>query len=429
MCASSSALTEARRAAVIVVLLCASAVFASDWYVSDASGIALETSTSGRALKLDYGLSIDTFGLAETKGISGTKGPGEISGRNKPPAGAVPVPETVRAAVPVGGSIELRTLYEKGVVLRQRYTALDSAGNERFVETHEKEGGIERERYDALRHFVEEGRFRADGSGTVIRYTYSVSRLERAEAFSIAIEAVDGAAAKTTETPLWTETYQYMRSGALRSVERTPVSSDGKEPAKGATETTRFNTLQGVPRLLVTRSADGSSTRTRYDEAGKVLETATFDPSGKRISVAEVTTNVDAGETKTASIVKSTEADGTVVETGHDERGRVVSERRITADGAVLSETLTVWTKNRVASIETVAGGQTRRTEYEYDAAEKRTMERNYRNGVLERSVRSVGGEDTEELYSDGVPVLRAVWVGGRKVSEQRIRKGGETSR
>lgn len=413
---------------MIVVLLCASAVFASDWYVSDASGIALETSTAGRALKLDYGLSIETFGPDAVKGLAAKK-LGVAPGRGTSAVKDVSVPETVSAAVSVGGSIELRTLYEKGVVSRRRYAALDAAGGERLVETHGKDGGVERERYDALRHFVEEGRFDADGSGTVIRYTYSASRLVRAQAFSVAVEAAEGAEAKLRETPLWTESYRYLRSGALRSVERKASASDGNDAAVGAAETARFDTFRGMPRLLVTRSADGSSSRTRYDEAGKVLETATFDPSGKRLSVAEVTTNVDTGEAGPASLVKSTEADGTIVETGHDERGRVVSERRISADGAVLSETRTLWSKNRVASIETVVGAETRRTEYEYDAAEKRTMERNYRNGVLERSVRSIGGEDTEELYSDGTPVLRAVWVGGRKVSEQRLRKGGETSR
>lgn len=413
---------------MIVVLLCASAIFASDWYVSDASGIALETSTAGRALKLDYGLSIETFGPDAVKGLAAKK-LGVAPGRGTSAVKDLSVPETVRAAVSVGGSIELRTLYEKGVVSRRRYAALDAAGGERLVETHGKDGGVERERYDALRHFVEEGRFDADGSGTVIRYTYSASRLVRAQAFSVAVEAAEGAEAKLRETPLWTESYRYLRSGALRSVERKAVAPGGSDAAVGATETARFDTFRGVPRLLVTRSADGSSSRTRYDEAGKVLETATFDPSGKRLSVAEVTTNVDTGEAGPASLVKSTEADGTIVETGHDERGRVVSERRISADGAVLSETRTLWSKNRVASIETVVGTETRRTEYEYDAAEKRTMERNYRNGVLERSVRSIGGEDTEELYSDGTPVLRAVWVGGRKVSEQRLRKGGETSR
>jgi YD repeat-containing protein len=393
---SSSVSTERLRAAFIVVFVgfTISAALAADWYVSDASGMALERSTRSLASRLEYSLSIETALDSDS------------------------VPAGMRGAMPSGGTIELRTLYERGEVRRRRWAALDSDGFERLVETRWTDGTITRERYDASLRFVEEARLGADGAGTVIRYFYAGSRLERAEAFAVA----------GGETPIWTETYRYLRSGALLSVERTKVTPEGEKPSTEATEAVRFDTALGVPRTLVTRSADGSGSRTRYDASGRVAERATLDATGKPVVVAEVMK--DAGETKKSagSIVRSTEA-GITVETGLDERSRIIWERRTDEGGALLSETHTVWSENRIASVEIVVGAETRRTEYEYDAAGNRMMERNYRNGALERSVRRSGDEDTEELYSDGVPVLRAVWVGGRKVSERRLRKGEGTIR
>ncbi len=376
-----------RRALVAALVLGrAVAAGAQEWYVSDASGIALERTTEAVARRLDFALSVRT-------------------------AAAEGAPAPVRAAVPVGGSLELKTLYEKGTEVRSRWAALDAAGFERYAEQRSADGNFGYERYDASRRFIEEGRS-AGGSLTVIRYAYAGDRLVRAEAYAVVGDA---------EKPLWVETYRYLRSGALRSVERTYPA--GTEGGKTVTEGARFEAPRGLPRLLDLRSADGSRITTVYDAFGRVVSREAFDAAGKPIGSAEVATYA-TGAAGPRSVVRSEEG-GATVETGLDDRGRALHEIRRDAEGNVLSETSTVWKENRIASIETVAGGLTRRTEYEYDEGGNRLMERNYRDGNLERTVRRSGGEETEELYSGGVAVLRAVWVDGRKVSEQRLRKNG----
>jgi hypothetical protein len=50
-------------------------------------------------------------------------------------------------------------------------------------------------------------------------------------------------------------------------------------------------------------------------------------------------------------------------------------------------------------------------------------MEKDYNKDVLERTVASEGNKDTETLYIDGAPVLRAYYEDGRKVKEVQIRE------
>jgi hypothetical protein len=66
-------------------------------------------------------------------------------------------------------------------------------------------------------------------------------------------------------------------------------------------------------------------------------------------------------------------------------------------------------------------------TEYEYNKAGDRIEEKNYRNEVLERTVRKEGETEVEVLYMKEKPILRAVWEEGRKISEERISSLGRT--
>jgi hypothetical protein len=107
-----------------------------------------------------------------------------------------------------------------------------------------------------------------------------------------------------------------------------------------------------------------------------------------------------------------------------DERGRILTETRRDAEGAVVSETRQTWNGDRLASVVWKSGATERRTEFEYNQNNDRISERNYNNGVLERTVRQDSAEpnrEIEELYLNGVPMLRAVWENGVKVSEERL--------
>jgi hypothetical protein len=59
--------------------------------------------------------------------------------------------------------------------------------------------------------------------------------------------------------------------------------------------------------------------------------------------------------------------------------------------------------------------------EFEYDNDGNRIVERNFRNGILERSVTAQNGMDIEEIFMNGRLVLRAFWEDGVKISEERI--------
>jgi hypothetical protein len=79
------------------------------------------------------------------------------------------------------------------------------------------------------------------------------------------------------------------------------------------------------------------------------------------------------------------------------------------------------WSGDRIIAVLKIEGDVEKLTEYEYDSDGKRKTQRDIHNGVLERMVRIDGSKETEELYMNGVVVLRAFWEDGRKISEERV--------
>ncbi|MDR2730436.1 MAG: hypothetical protein LBB81_06000 [Treponema sp.] len=106
-----------------------------------------------------------------------------------------------------------------------------------------------------------------------------------------------------------------------------------------------------------------------------------------------------------------------------DERGRIITQTLADDDGTVIWEIKNNWSRDRILSISKKENGIELLTEFEYDSGGKRIIERNIKNGALERIVRTENNIDIEELYIDNVMVLRAVWEDGRKKSETRIRR------
>jgi hypothetical protein len=103
-----------------------------------------------------------------------------------------------------------------------------------------------------------------------------------------------------------------------------------------------------------------------------------------------------------------------------DERGRIIDETYYDKEDVLLGTLNNAWSGDRLDSV-SWKGDEERLTEYEYDADGDRTAERNYRGGVLERTVKREGKNDREELYMDGKVILRAIWEDGRKISEERV--------
>jgi hypothetical protein len=106
-----------------------------------------------------------------------------------------------------------------------------------------------------------------------------------------------------------------------------------------------------------------------------------------------------------------------------DERGRIMTQTLYDDDEAEVWVITNEWEKDKIASIRKKEDGHDLLTEYEYDAEGNRIIERNFKDGVIERIVHSKNNRDTEELYINGIKVLVAVWEDGRKISETRERK------
>ena len=106
-----------------------------------------------------------------------------------------------------------------------------------------------------------------------------------------------------------------------------------------------------------------------------------------------------------------------------DSRGRILTQTMIDAYETVIWVITNTWLDDRILSIEKVEGDNVMQTEYQYDSQGDLVVQRDYNNGVLERLVRIDGQNETEELYLDGVLVLRAFWEDGRMIHEERVRR------
>ena len=111
-----------------------------------------------------------------------------------------------------------------------------------------------------------------------------------------------------------------------------------------------------------------------------------------------------------------------------DERGRILTETLYSGKKNEENEEDVVvwvirnrWSDDRIVSISKKEGDIELVAEYEYDSGGDRILERNLKNGTLERVVRTEGKKDIEELYLNNVAVLQAVWEDGRKISERRM--------
>jgi hypothetical protein len=385
--------------AFLAVLVCA-----EDWYVSNAGGMALEPAFSRFALRGKYALSIGSASFSE-------------------------LPERLQRYYDPLYHIELRSLYEDGVLSRRQWTFRDTAELTRLSAAFADDNSGFIEFYNADKLISESHQISAGGSDYITYYYYNRSFLIRAEtrlftpfpaepelagedgetAVSGTVEPAPAVSARAetegieavpvpravnfldttanaenegTEETLWIDYYRYTRSYALRGVERHYLSSpeEGQETAF-----VRF------PQLILDVGSE-----TEFVKPGSVFSSEFFDDviinSGDRILYTT------------------------------DDRGRILSEIRRDENDNILGEVINTWSGDRLASVLWKSEMEERLIEYEYNGEGDRVFERNLRNGVLERTVRQEGDREVEELYINDAVVLRAVWEEGRKISEELIR-------
>jgi hypothetical protein len=329
------------------------------WYRSNASGIALEEIPS-RFAALRNEYTLSVAG-----------------------AGYDEIPDVLMDYYDPVYSVEVRILFEEGEELRRQWIFRDEKGITRLnasgsgglfggvvKEDEVRDGFIEI--YNDERFIVEEYQFIADDSELMTRFFYNEGALIRTESWR--------KEAPGELTLLVTDYYRYTRFHALRTIERIYHADEAE-----------------AERIFFPGIADGFSFGIETTVSGVFYGTEFFE---------------DISSAGTARSVFTV-----------DSRGRVLTEKRMDEDGNLIGEIVNTWTGDRLASVEWKAAGDERRIEYEYDAEGNRILEMNYRNGILERLVRSDGAnKEIEELYMKGELILRAIWEDGRKVSEERIR-------
>lgn len=264
-------------------------------------------------------------------------------------------------------SIELHTLFENGSEYKRSWQCLDRQQTLRLVGavSDTKDGSIDSiEVYDESGMLITELYF-MQGDERRISYYYSRHVLIRVET-------------SLNDMPISTDYYRYSRSSSLRYIERL-----------------YHNDLDHASRLS-------------FIYKGGVLDYR-FDSSVNTINSTFLSDVLISGLSGGRSLFTN------------DEQKRIIKEEIYDADGNIRGVLENVWDGNRIKTVFFHAQDDERRTDYEYDEDGNREAELNYRNGVLERTMRrdpNNAGLEIEELYYKGDVVLRAIWEQGRKISE-----------
>jgi hypothetical protein len=353
--------------------MAAGAAGAEDWYISNAAGMALEPVFSRLALREKYALSVETVQVSE-------------------------LPPRILGYYNTAFLIERRILYETGEETRRQWIFRDTAGKVRLnavlipppessdeeddSETEEEPENTSREPsgfieiYNEDNLIVEEHRLNDDGSDEITNYTYTNKILIRTR---VRFKPPPSEDEEDLIQDMWTDNYRYSRFSSLRGITR--VYHNDVPPMR-----LRF------PHMVLDVGKPGTFINPNDAYSSVFLE--------------------DVFLNRGASVVYTT-----------DNRGRILTETRYDEAGEVIGEIRNIWSENNnIQSVHWIAADDDRLVEYKYDDEGDRIEERNFMKGVLERVVQVEGEQEIETLYLQGRPILRAVWEGGRKISEEQIR-------
>jgi len=229
------------------------------------------------------------------------------------------------------------------------------------------------ELYNEKTQIIEDRWLFADDSETVIAYFYNGATLVSTETREIPPDE--------ESRILYTDKYRYNRSFSLRHVERVYHAEAVIEPV-------------------------------RLAFPSRVLEAAS-NPNfiSDKLSVSsDFIGSFFVGE-------------GFRVEYNTDSRGRILTQTMLDSKSETVWTITNTWLGDRIIAVLKTEGKDEKLTEYEYNDAGKRIVQRDIHNDVIERVVYTEGENETEELYMDGVMVLKAYWENGRKISEERVRR------
>ena len=212
-----------------------------------------------------------------------------------------------------------------------------------------------------------DSQFLEDGSEMTINYYYNMGFLIKSETVN-------------NKNILYTDTYRYNRSYSLRSVERVFHDSVEAQPVR-----------ENFASRILDAALDMNFIGEKPQLASEFLGSYNAEENFKLLSDV-------------------------------DSRGRVITQKMLDDEDEIIWIIENTWVGDRISATKRTEGDEIKLIEYEYDTDGNRIVMREINNGVLERLVLSEGNKETEELYLDGLVVLRAFWEDGRKISEERTR-------
>jgi hypothetical protein len=400
-----------------------------EWYISNSAGMALERAMPLRALREKNALAVH-----------------EVKPED--------VPREIRKYYSAPWRITCSILYEDGKRIKTQWVFRDQMQIALFVAAISDNGAGFIEWYDDLGFLVEEQRLDADGSGYFISYSYTSHILLKAEAHLV--EAVPQET-PGEETPLPEEDEEIVPGILIPSAEDEPplLESDMMEvpiidnladerPAQipaanipSAAEAARnpegpapipesFVAITGRESGPVwtdfyryTRSNALRSIERRFHNQGAQSELARF-PRFVEGGASDINF-VDAPTPRLSIFLPDmTSIESSKIDYTFDNKRRILTETYRDAEDAVIGELKNIWENDRLSAVVWTTPKDERRIAYLYDEAGELVKEEDYRNGVMERRVERAGERELETLYKDNKEILKAVWIDGRKVSEER---------
>ena len=397
------------------------------WYRSNPSGMALEPVPSAlAALRNEYCLSIEEAPSSE-------------------------IPALLAPYYDDSFRVELRLLYEKGKVFRRQWLFRDPEGLVRLAASgngslfgegdsgeNSKDDSEENAEKESRTGFIEirggdgslerEFRFEDDLSEWEFRFFYKDNFLLRAETWfkkppaAVSEESAGGTPEETRAEDADRKSEESSPEESRTEDIEEKITDDEKiseekeiideEPVFVRVTTdhyrySRFGSVRAIDRVL-------------HEAAGVTLSRLAFPRIGSDIHPGEELMS-QGNEYTSDFLMNIYRGEGATISYSVDSRGRILGEVWKDEDGVVLGEFQNTWSGDRLQSVLWKSEKEERLVEYEYDGDGNRIAERNYNQGVLERSVISNNGRETEEIYKDGKLILRVLWENGLKISEQRV--------
>ncbi|MDR0456378.1 MAG: hypothetical protein LBH20_06820 [Treponema sp.] len=239
--------------------------------------------------------------------------------------------------------------------------------------------------YNEKTQIIEDHWLFEDDSELLISYFYNWNTLVKAETGKkmpvLASDAEPEQYRETVYHPMYTDTYRYNRSYSLRYVERMYHERIKDEPVRLI-----------FPGRVLDAASDNSFMRDKLSLRSDFLQNFSAE-EGSRILY---------------------DTDG---------RGRILTQTLINSKNETVWVIKNTWLGDRIVAMRKTEGENEKLVEYEYDNGGKQVVQRDINNGVLERMVHTKGENETEELYLNGVVVMRAYWEKGRKIKEEPVRR------